>query len=139
MNAHITEERVPLMSAAVSGHSLLMPGRVIEKWCSAGHVLQAEAGRECSCRHKPIWNSSLTCFFIDTLLVFYPLCLCTLWESKYLACNLTAVLLTGEDFTGNKNHQVRRYIHGGCQSAKAFVVSLVAGVGEESLGKYHCF
>lgn len=121
---------------------LLMPRRVTEKWYSAGHVLWAEAGRECSCRHKSIWNSSTPCFFYthSAFFFFCPLCLHTpLWESKYLACNLTAVLPTGECFTGSRNHQVGRYNDWSCQSARAFLVSLVAGVGEEALRMYHCF
>lgn len=87
VNAHITEERVPLMSAAVSAHSLLMPRRVIEKWCSAGHVLQAEAGRECSCRHKSIWNSSPPCFFLYTLCFFFTHSACA------LLCGKASILL----------------------------------------------
>lgn len=63
------EERVPLMSAAVWAHSLLIAGRAIEKWCSAGHVLQAEAGREGNCRQKSIWNSSPNSSFYVTVLV----------------------------------------------------------------------
>lgn len=95
-------KRVHLMSAAVSAPSLLMPRRVIEKWCGAGHVLQAETGRECNHRHKCIWNSSPTSFFYITVLVHS-------FVGKRLACNLTAVLCTQEGLTGNKNHQVGRY------------------------------
>lgn len=89
VNALIIEERVPLMSAAVSAHSLLMPGRVIEQWCSAGHVLQAEAGRECSCRHKSIWNSSPTSSFIPTLLFFLPTLLVCSFVGKQVSCLLS--------------------------------------------------
>lgn len=113
---------------------LLMPRRVTEKWYSAGHVLWAEAGRECSCRHKSIWNSSTPCFFYTHSAFFLPTLLARSFVGKQdLACNLTAVLPTGECFTGSRNHQVGRYNDWSCQSARAFLVSLVAGVGEEAL------
>lgn len=122
------------MSAAVSAHSLLMTGRVIvSKWCSSGHVLQAEAGRECDSRQQSIWNSSPTSFFF-----YVTPCPTLLWEIKYLACNLRAVLCAGECLISNKNHQVEDTMTRIASLQELFLVSLIAGVGAEALGMYRC-